>query len=174
MSKYQQAMAFAMKKHDGQTRKYTGEPYINHCAEVVSILEDYGHNDEDLKTAAILHDVVEDTDATFQDIKIMFGRKVCQLVFFVTNLVDKDQGNRKTRFELNILHIVSTPDIDPLLIKCADLISNTKSIVERDPDFAIVYLAEKRELLRLMAHRHSEITQYPIFNEACRLAGGNL
>lgn len=151
MTTYAKALAYAQEKHKDQVRKYTGEPYINHCLEVVAILEKHGINTEVAKMAAILHDTVEDTDATFGEIEKKFGPLVRNLVFYLTNIVGHDQGNRATRFELNVQHIVNSPYPLSLLIKCADLISNTKSIVERDPKFAKVYLAEKRALLQAMA-----------------------
>lgn len=168
---YDTAVTFATNKHEGQVRKYTGEPYINHCLEVADILRTFNARREIVLMAAVLHDTVEDTETTFQEIRQNFGDEVTNLVFFLTNVVEQPQGNRDTRFMLNVNHICGTNDIRSLLIKCADLISNTRTIVERDPGFAKLYLQEKRVLLAAMKKRHKSIVGYPVYHEALRLAG---
>lgn len=167
---YEQALEFAREKHCAQVRKYTEEPYINHCIHVVDILKSFGIDNEAVLCAAILHDTVEDTNTSFKEIKNKFGSEVMTLVFFLTDIVPKEGNNREIRNELNNHHIVGTSDFRSLLIKCADLISNTESIVRFDPDFAIVYLKEKQRLLNFMWNNKPEISNYPIFKEALRLA----
>lgn len=166
MELLQKALEFATVAHNGQVRKYTGEPYVNHCVEVVEILKSHRINNETVLCAAMLHDTVEDTDATFQKIKDEFGEQVMRLVFFVTDLVGKEQGNRETRIELNTNHIISSPYDQSLLIKCADIISNTSSIVERDPEFAPIYLDEKNRLLSRMQALHPWIKRTAIWVQA--------
>ena len=114
----------------------------------------------------MLHDTVEDTDVTFHDIKAMFGDRVMHLVFFVTDIVGKEQGNRATRIDLNSHHILSTPYTESLIIKCADIISNTSSILEGDPKFAPIYLAEKKALLSKMKMYHPWIKRTTIWCQA--------
>lgn len=175
MSNYQAALEFATEKHKDQVRKYTGEPYINHCIEVVEILERHGVTSETAKMAAVLHDTVEDTNTNFQELSDLFGKEVAAIVFFLTNVATQEQGNRKTRFMLNCSHILNSPYPLSLAIKCADLISNTRTIVERDPDFAKVYLEEKRTLLKDMMESPSfhyfYMTNPSLYNEAVALAG---
>lgn len=169
MDMLQKALEFATAAHSGQVRKYTGEPYVNHCIEVVKILMHHGYcsaENENMLCAAMLHDTVEDTDVTFQDIKAMFGDRVMHLVFFVTDVVGKEQGNRATVIDLNSHHIISTPYTESLIIKCADIISNTSSIVERDPKFAPIYLDEKNRLLSRMQALHPWIKRTTIWCRA--------
>ena len=65
--KLKKAIEFATKAHEGQVRKYTGEPYIVHPLEVAEIVKTVEHTEEMLM-AAVLHDTVEDTDTTIEDI----------------------------------------------------------------------------------------------------------
>lgn len=172
MDMLQKALEFATAAHSGQVRKYTGEPYVNHCIEVVEILKRHGITDQEVLVAAMLHDTVEDTEVTFQQIRKQFGDKVMYLVFYVTDLVGKDQGNRATRIALNSSHIIGSPFANSLLIKCADIISNTTSIMERDPKFAPVYLQEKAILLAGMAGYNPWITKEEIFRQAKQVTKG--
>lgn len=144
----EEARAFATQMHAGQTRKYTGEPYINHPAEVATIVANVGGS-YDMIAAAWLHDVVEDCGVALETIHAMFGLEVRELVYWLTDESRPQDGNRATRKEIDRRHIAMAP-ADAQTIKLADLISNTSSIVERDPGFAKVYLAEKERLLRVM------------------------
>lgn len=168
-----EALNFATEAHKGQVRKYTGEPYINHCIEVCEIIKSHGFDDINLLIAALLHDTVEDTYVTFQKIKNTFGIDVMFLVYYVTDLVARNQGNRKTRIELNTQHILNTTEPYSLLIKCADIISNTRSIKQRDPEFAEFYLEEKRVLLEAMRERHPYIINKKTWQEAYGIVKGD-
>jgi hypothetical protein len=82
---------FAAHAHRNQKRKYTFEPYVEHTREVAKILKDHGRPPEEI-AAALLHDTVEDTDATHEDIVKNFGPKVAQYVHEVTD-VSMARGN---------------------------------------------------------------------------------
>ena len=141
------AQEFATCKHSeiNHLRKYTGEPYIVHPAEVVEIVKSVPHTDEML-AAAWLHDTVEDTNTTIDEIEQEFGFKVMVYVRGLTDVSKPEDGNRKFRKFLDRKHISQQlPCV--MTIKLADLISNTYSITEHDPKFAKVYIAEKRLLL---------------------------
>jgi (p)ppGpp synthase/HD superfamily hydrolase len=158
-------VAFATQAHDGQTRKYTGEPYIVHPIEVAGLLHEaimskcpsdlerakakhlYAH----LFAAAVLHDTVEDCNVTFTEIEREFGDETADALFWVTDTISKEQGNRRSRKRLEAMKLAHAP-LGPKLIKLCDNKSNTKSIVEHDPDFAVVYLREKDQALRIMKH----------------------
>lgn len=150
MNLVQKASVFATAAHAavGQVRKYTGEPYIVHPAEVVSIVESVPHTPAML-AAAWLHDVVEDTKVTRDIILNEFGLVVATLVDWLTDVSCPEDGNRERRKELDRLHIANAPD-EAQTIKLADLISNTRSITAHDPNFAKVYLNEKRLLLEVL------------------------
>ena len=76
------AKVFANIAHDGQVRKYTGEPYISHPVSVAKLVKDVGSSDTVI-SAAWLHDVVENTKFTAEDILNRFGVEVANLVFFL-------------------------------------------------------------------------------------------
>jgi (p)ppGpp synthase/HD superfamily hydrolase len=131
-----------------QTRKYTGEPYINHPREVREILLKFATGPVTLEqeAAALLHDVVEDTGVDLELIVTMFGNDVAVLVEGLTDVSKPEDGNRKLRKQKDLDHTAAAP-VAAKSIKLADLISNSHSIVEHDPDFARVYLHEKTRIL---------------------------
>lgn len=151
------ARLYAEAAHDavGQRRKYTGEPYWVHTQEVARIVSSSVFKVGDYSgftygvCAAHLHDVVEDTQVTLADIERNFGRTVAELVEQLTDVSRPEDGNRAQRKAIDLAH---TAKASPLAqtIKLADLISNTRSIVDRDPKFAKVYLVEKAALLKVL------------------------
>lgn len=146
----EKAAIFATAAHwaVGQRRKYTNEPYINHPFEVADIVRQYGGTDE-MIAAALLHDVVEDTQVPLDIIRLEFGAEVADLVFWLTDISKPEDGNRTQRKTIDREHIAAAP-ADAQTVKVADLISNTRTIVQYDPGFAKVYLEEKRRLLEML------------------------
>jgi (p)ppGpp synthase/HD superfamily hydrolase len=142
------ARTFASRAHKGQVRKYTGEPYIEHPLEVAKIVRMHNGSKE-MVAAALLHDVVEDTDVTLDEVRQEFGDAVANLVDDLTDVSKPEDGNRAFRKAMDRDHTAQA-SAAAMVIKAADLISNTKSIVEHDPSFARVYLKEKRALLDVM------------------------
>lgn len=90
----EKARAYAADKHADKKRKYTDQPYFNHLQAVVSTLQGAGVMEPPILAAAYLHDTVEDTDATIQDIIVEFGADVAELVYWLT---DAEEGNRESR-----------------------------------------------------------------------------
>ena len=138
---------FATHWHGAQVRKYTGEPYIKHCQEIVEILKTVPHTKE-MIAAAWLHDVLEDTECDWFDMLTEFGDQVTEMVLMLTDY-DKNTGNRAVRKAADRGRL-GAASAEVQTIKLADLISNTKSIVEHDPKFAKVYLTEARMLLDVL------------------------
>jgi (p)ppGpp synthase/HD superfamily hydrolase len=132
----------------GQLRKYTYEPYIVHPAEVAGIVASIGGTESQI-AAAWLHDVVEDTGVTIEVIRAEFGDEIATLVGWLTDVSRPEQGNRAVRKAIDRAHTAAAPGAAQT-VKLADLISNTRSIVEHDAKFAETYLSEKRELLKVM------------------------
>lgn len=156
------AMMIAREAHKDQVRKYTGNPYTDHLAEVAGIVATATHFDgvssaECLIATAWLHDVVEDCgyeermlhEAIDPSMEAYPWSDVDQIIRGVMWLSDLEEGNRATRKRLSRERLAAAPGWVQT-IKCADLISNTSSIVKHDPDFAKVYLEEKRLLLDVM------------------------
>jgi (p)ppGpp synthase/HD superfamily hydrolase len=154
----ERARVFATAAHAAvaQLRKYTNEPYIVHPTEVVGILTSTVEPTEEMIAAAWLHDVVEDTGVSIEVIRAEFGSKVSDLVGWLTDVSRPEQGNRATRKAIDRAHTAAAPS-EAQTIKLCDLISNTRSIVEHDAEFARVYLAEKRLLLEVMTKADPEL-----------------
>lgn len=140
-----EAMIFARHAHRDQKRKYTGNPYADHLAEVAGIVAAAGGTDM-MIAVAWLHDCVEDCGVTLEEIEKRFGFVVA---IGVSGLLDVETGNRAERKQLSRDRLESCSGWIQT-IKCADLISNTSSIVMHDPKFAVTYLEEKRLLLDVM------------------------
>ncbi|MCP4875956.1 MAG: bifunctional (p)ppGpp synthetase/guanosine-3',5'-bis(diphosphate) 3'-pyrophosphohydrolase [Gammaproteobacteria bacterium] len=144
------AKKFARHAHEtiGQRRKYTDQPYIVHpraVAKLVSSVTD----DEAMICAAWLHDVVEDTVVTIDDIRTEFGEDVATLVDHLSDVSRLEDGNRETRKRIDLEH-TKTASARAKTVKLADLIDNTRSIVKFDPGFAKTYMGEKRQLLKVL------------------------
>jgi len=145
------AQVYAMAAHASvkQVRKYTGEPYIVHPAEVAKIVAGVPGSTPDMVAAAWLHDVVEDTGCTFTDIHMAFGIDIATLVGWLTDVSKPEDGNRAVRKAMDREHSAMAP-AEAQTVKLADLISNSRSIVQHDPAFARTYLEEKRLMLEVM------------------------
>ncbi|NDI85043.1 HD domain-containing protein [Undibacterium crateris] len=140
-----QAMLFAREKHKSQVRKYTGNPYADHLAEVAGIVATVDKSPLSI-AASWLHDCVEDQGVSIEEINDRFGVGVASAVEFLS---DMEQGNRAERKAASRIRLAAAPGWVQT-IKCADMISNTSSIVMHDPKFAVTYLDEKRLLLDVM------------------------
>ena len=125
------AMDFAADKHRGQTRKdLTSTPYINHPISLAHLLADAGGvTDANVIAAALLHDTVEDTDATIDDIKELFGNKVMSIVMEVTDDKSLPSPERK-RLQIETAAHISQ---EAKLVKLADKISNLQDMLDRPP-----------------------------------------
>jgi (p)ppGpp synthase/HD superfamily hydrolase len=108
--------------------------------------------------AALLHDVIEDTIVTEEILLREFGMDVTDLVMQVTEVSKPSDGNRATRKIMDRNHYAQGNSLGQT-IKLADLIDNTKSITAADPNFSVVYMKEKTELLRMLTKgdRHLHI-----------------
>lgn len=144
------ARMFALAAHAAvkQKRKYTGDPYIVHPAAVVTIVRSVPHTPA-MIAAAWLHDVVEDTGVELDHIGAEFGHEVADLVFWLTDKSRPSDGNREKRKGIDREHSASAPP-EAQTIKLADLIDNTSTIDQYDPNFAEVYRKEKELLLGVM------------------------
>lgn len=151
------AYEFAKQAHKSayQLRKYTGEPYIVHPLAVYELVNSVEH-DENMLAAALLHDVVEDTSVTLEDIVYYFGWDIEWLVFWLTDVSEMEDGNREARKRIDRNHIANAPAAAQT-IKVADLIDNTKTIVKHDPNFARVYTREKELLLDVLTRADSTL-----------------
>jgi (p)ppGpp synthase/HD superfamily hydrolase len=149
------AREFAREAHKAQSRRYTGEPYFVHLEEVAGMVERAGLYRNEV-AAAWLHDTIEDTPVTVTKLTAEFGVDIARMVAALTDTppgpgINHERRKAQDRARLAVaLWEVQT-------IKCADLISNTSSIVRHDPDFAKVYLPEKRSMLEVLNRAHPDL-----------------
>ena len=154
----QLAVEVATKAHEGQFRK-TGEPYIIHPLAVKKILEEWGM-DEDTIIAGILHDTVEDTNLSLDDIRQLFGDTVAFLVDGVTKLSTARNGMRdidtylpETRDNFLRLMIALGDDIRVLIIKLADRLHNIRTLSALPPEKQKKIAKETLEVFAPLADR---------------------
>ncbi|MGI8786664.1 MAG: HD domain-containing protein [Pyrinomonadaceae bacterium] len=131
LPKLLQAVSFAAKKHSRQKRKGADEqPYINHPLEVLNLLANVGKIEYyNILIAAVLHDTIEDTETTEEEITELFGREVCDYVLEVT---DDKTLPKATRKQLQIEHAPHLSN-GAKYIKLADKISNIRDVSENPP-----------------------------------------
>lgn len=153
IARLRQAYLVAYDAHEGQTRS-SGEPYITHPVAVACILAEMKLDHETLM-AALLHDVIEDTPATFQDMEQLFGSSVAELVEGVSKLDklkfrDKKEAQAEN-FRKMIMAMVQ--DIRVILIKLADRTHNMRTLGALRPDKKRRIALETLEIYSPLAHR---------------------
>ena len=122
------AYVYAMKAHGSQTRA-SGDPYFSHPLAVATILTELRADPATVATA-LLHDVVEDTDVTIEDIKEVFGDEIAQLVDGVTKLSQiehRDQASKQAE-NFRKLVVAMADDVRVLLVKLADRLHNMRTL----------------------------------------------
>ena len=134
LAKVEDAYHFAATYHRDQRRR-SGEPYINHPVEVALILAKDLHMDADTVCAALLHDTVEDTSATLDDLTERYGQVVAELVDGVTKLTNITVSNMDEKQALNLRKMVlaMSKDIRVVIIKIADRLHNMRTLAALPP-----------------------------------------
>lgn len=122
------AYVFAMKKHGGQLRT-SGDPYYSHPIEVAGILTKFKLDSASI-IAGLLHDTVEDTDTTIEEVRELFGDQVASLVDGLTKLamIEQKSGSSKQAENFRKLLLAMSDDIRVLLIKLADRLHNMRTL----------------------------------------------
>ena len=147
-------LAFATKAHEGQTRKHTGEPYITHPIRVAFAAAEAGLTRSAI-AAALLHDVIEDTDYTLTDIMSRYGAVVTEMVWGLTNaeargMAEPGVDNRATRkaMDREWLGTMVGPDVKTL--KVLDMLDNLNDWPVSDK-FLDIMLDEMSALMQAMS-----------------------
>jgi guanosine-3',5'-bis(diphosphate) 3'-pyrophosphohydrolase len=149
----EEAYAYAAKAHEGQMRK-SGEPFVSHPLEVAGILAEL-HLDTATITAAILHDVVEDSHVDLKEIRERFGDEVADLVDGVTKLGRIKVGTLAEQQSQNMrkMLIAMAKDVRVILIKLADRLHNMRTIEFLEPERQLDKARETMEIYAPLAHR---------------------
>lgn len=124
------ALAFSAQKHKDQRQdNITATPYINHPIALVNLLSDVGITDNKVICAALLHDTLEDTDATYAELKAHFGKKISRIVREVSDDKSLTDSERK---RIQISH-AKTISKRAKLVKLADKTCNLRDILNTPP-----------------------------------------
>ena len=118
------AKKFAQEKHKNQKRKDGVTPYSDHLEGVVNRLKNLGVTDKDVLCAAWLHDIIEDTDVTFDQINERFGREVAVIVLSLS----KDQNILKKDREIQYINQLKDASFQTKIIKLCDISANLKDL----------------------------------------------
>jgi len=130
-----EAAYFAISAHGNQT--YDGYPYYYHLEEVVDILKEFGYTEDKYIISGYLHDALEDTAMSFNDIKERFGIEVAEIVYAVTDELGR---NRKERKEKTYPKIKANKDA--IIVKLADRISNMRNSLLKGHRMSDMYIKE--------------------------------
>lgn len=179
MNKIEEAVIFATKAHEGQTRKLTSIPYILHPLEVAGIIHNITR-DEEVITAGLLHDTVEDCGVDPHEIKQLFGKRVAALVQCETedkysHLDPKDTWMR--RKEDSLLILKTTSDLGVKILWLADKLANLRSFYRsylKDGDNIWLQLNQKDKTKHEWYYRSvlsyiSELKDTPEYQEMLNL-----
>jgi len=147
------AYKFSDVAHAGQVR-HSGEPYVSHCIEVARILADL-QLDTTTVVSGLLHDIVEDTDITIEDVAREFGSEIAQIVDGLTKIANLPLSSREERQVENYRKLLLSiaKDARVILIKLADRLHNMRTLDYLEPEKQRRVAQETRDLYAPLAHR---------------------
>ena len=147
------AYVFAMKKHGAQLRA-SGDPYYSHPIEVAGILTKFKLDSASI-IAGLLHDTVEDTDTTVEEVRSLFGDQVAQIVDGLTKLamIEQKSANNKQAENFRKLLLAMSEDIRVLLIKLADRLHNMRTLKYCNPEKRARVARETLDIYAPLAER---------------------
>ncbi len=147
------AYRFSDVAHAGQVR-HSGEPYVSHCVEVARILADL-QLDTTTVASGLLHDIVEDTDITIEDVAREFGTEIAQIVDGLTKIANLPLSSREERQVENYRKLLLSiaKDARVILIKLADRLHNMRTLDYLAPEKRRRIAQETRDLYAPLAHR---------------------
>ena len=146
----ERALRFAVDHHLGQTRKHSGAPYSFHPVEVAKGVADAGIHDHEILAAALLHDVVEDTHATHQDMIEHLGERVAEMVNELTH--DEETDSKEA-----YLRTFASASEGAIAVKLLDRYCNVRDYSRDRPDYAPIYAGKAAELYAAVDARASDL-----------------
>ena len=142
---YKKILNYATFMHRGLVRE-DNTPYIEHPKRVAEYIKSLDNLDNDnLIYAALLHDTIEDTDATYKELELLFGQDIANLVFEVTT--DAKEKNKIGKLNYLKDKVLKISD-DALILKLSDRLDNVRDLVNANKDFQIKYSNETYELIK--------------------------
>ena len=153
LARIRAAYELAKRGHEGQKRK-EGSPYITHCIATAEIAVDFGL-DEDSIVSALLHDAIEDTAITHEEIERQFGSAVADIVDGVTKLTRVQYTSKEDEQMENLrkMLMAMAKDIRVILIKIADRLHNMRTMAYQTPEKQRSKSLETMEIYAPLAHR---------------------
>ncbi|AWY08344.1 metal-dependent phosphohydrolase [Erwinia phage vB_EamM_Alexandra] len=151
------ARLVATQAHEGQFRKFNGEPYINHPERVSAWLAQFNVG-ELIEAGALCHDVLEDCDVSHNTLSLLVDMPVADLVQEVTNRTYPEGTPRIKKFWGNIVKLI-TASHQAQTLKCGDAYDNCKDVYEKDPVYGAQYIAEKFFLVCLFTRAQADVKQ---------------
>ncbi len=147
------AYVYAMRAH-GEQKRASGDPYFSHPLQVAAILTDLKLDDATI-AAALLHDTIEDTDATRAEIDRLFGQEIGHLVEGLTKLKKLDLVSKEAKQAENLrkLLLAIADDVRVLLIKLADRLHNMRTLEYRPPEARRITAEETLDIYAPLAGR---------------------
>lgn len=155
----EKARSFAIQKHEGQKRKFSGEDYSNHVCRVANLVSKFT-NIPEVIASAYLHDVIEDCSVQSEQIEYEFNPIVASLVEEVTNLYTKANYPELPRKQRKMQECIRLGKISSLgkIIKIADRYDNVRDFKKYQPYSEYeYYIKESRELLEVLKGTNSEL-----------------
>lgn len=131
LGRLEEACAFALEKHAGQVRKGTSIPYVSHLLQVAGLVLEHG-GDVDQAVAGLLHDALEDTDTTVQEVREAFGDEVTRIVEACTDTLPGDTPEKKGPYverKSRYLAHLREADAAVLLVAGCDKLDNLRSLL---------------------------------------------
>lgn len=157
VTKIKEAAYLAISLHGMQN--YDGYPYYYHLEQVVDVLEEFGFTEDKYKISGYLHDVMEDTAISYNDIKKQFGLEIAEIVYCVTDELGR---NRKERKQKTYPKIASNSDA--IIIKLADRIANLRNSINNKHSMQDAYLKEYNEFKTALYQEDSEVSVKHMWN----------
>ncbi len=149
----ERAYQFSDRAHAGQRRK-NGDPFVTHCVEVAKILADL-QLDSVTVASGLIHDVIEDTDITLEDVEREFGREIAQIVDGLTKIGHLPMTSLQERQVENYRKLLLSiaKDVRVIMVKLADRLHNMRTLDYLDPPKRARIAQETRDLYAPLAHR---------------------
>ena len=150
VTKVKEAAYLAISLHGMQT--YDKHPYYYHLEQVVDVLKEFGFTEDKFVIAGYLHDVMEDTAISYNDIKNQFGEEIAEIVYAVTDELGRNRKERKAKTYPKIM-----TNTDAIIVKLADRIANVRNSMKYKPEMGKMYSKEFGEFKNaLYSSTHTE------------------